>query len=271
MSLNEFFENQDISLDIISCFEMWKEGTCTKNEYIAESKRIVREYKDECGEHLIALMTYYWCLVNSNIVDNKLRTTLSAYSLQEITKWYPEEGALIYDVLVSLLKEEPKPLEKKKHSYSKLRWKPGDVYAVPMPADIKKLCNIDENLTVYVLINCAEIIHESARDQDITAYIFLHFGEPEGDLSGVISNAVALPVRRAYTGKNIFLYKYYFYKIAQNCPEDQLRYLGCHDSNEILFENECQIDDYRFCGWIAWDVLFRGVIHQYTFLKEIDH
>ena len=271
MDLKGFFESNSISLDIISCFDMWKEGNCTKSECIAESKSIIRDYKGEDGEYLIAQMTYYWCLLNSNIVDNKLKTKLESYSLQEITKWYPEEGKLVYDVLVSLLKEDPKPFVKKSISYSKLRWKPGDVYAIPMPADTKALCDFDQNTMVYVLISCDKIINESSRNQDITAYIFLHLGELEDDLSSIMSNCIALPVRRVYTGKDIFLYKYYFYKITQNCPEEQLRYLGYFDNNRIIFVNEFIIDDYLFCGWTTWSILFRDVVHQYNFFKEINH
>ena len=271
MDLKGFFEINSISLDIISCFDMWKKGNCTKSECIANSKSIIRDYKGEDGEYLIAQMSYYWCLLNSNIVDNKLKTKLESYSLQEITKWYPEEGKLVYDVLVSLLKEDPKPFVKKSISYSKLRWKPGDVYAIPMPADTKALCDFDQNTMVYVLISCDKIINESSRNQDIIAYIFLHLGELEDDLSSIMSNCIALPVRRVYTGKDIFLYKYYFYKITQNCPEEQLRYLGYFDNNRIIFVNEYIIDDYLFCGWTTWSILFRDVVHQYNFFKEINH
>ena len=271
MNLNDFFESNSISLDVISCFDMWKEGNCTKSECIAESKSIIRDYKGEDGEYLIAQMTYYWCLLNSNIVDNKLKTKLESYSLQEIIKWYPEEGKLIYEGLVSLLKEGPKPFVKKRISYSKLRWKPGDVYAIPMPADAKALCDFDQNTMVYVLINCEKIINETSRNQDITAYIFLHLGELEDDLSSIMSNCIALPVRRVYIGKDIFLYKYYFYKITQNCPEEQLRYLGYYDKNRIIFVNEFEIDDYLFCGWTTWSVFFRDIVYQYSFYRKINN
>ena len=162
-------------------------------------------------------------------------------------------------------------LAKKRISYSKIKWKPGDVYAIPLPPATKELCNFDQNAVVYVLINCDEIINETSRNQDIIAYILLHFGELDGDLSGIISNSIALPVRRAYSGKDIFLYKYYFYKITQNCPEDQLHYLGYYDSAGIKFENDLQINDYRFCGWTTWSILFRDVAHQYGFFKELNH
>ena len=86
-----------------------------------------------------------------------------------------------------------------------------------------------------------------------------------------MSNCIALPVRRVYTGKDVTLYKYYFYKITQNCPEEQLHYLGHFDSDWIMFENEYRIDDYKFCGWTTWSSLFRDVVHQYNFFKEINH
>ena len=44
MELDAFFENNSISLDIISCFDMWKDGNCTKRECMAESKKIIRDY-----------------------------------------------------------------------------------------------------------------------------------------------------------------------------------------------------------------------------------
>lgn len=271
MGLTDYFESNSISLEIISCFDMWKEGNCTKNECIAETKRIIREYKSEEGECLVALMTYYWCLLNSNIVDDKLKTILGSYSLQDITKWYPEEGKLIYDVLVSLLNEEPKPLVKKRIRYSKLRWKSGDVYAIQMPTAIKELCKIDQNTTVYILISCEKIINESDRNQNITAYILLHFGELEDDLFSIIANCAALPVGRAQKGKDVFIYKYYFYDIAKNSPEELLLYLGYFDNNRIMFENEFQIENYLFCGWTTWSTLFRDVVHHYKFYKEINH
>ena len=271
MNLNDFFESNSISLDVISCFDMWKEGNCTKSECIAESKSIIRDYKGEDGEYLIAQMTYYWCLLNSNIVDNKLKTKLESYSLQEIIKWYPEEGKLIYDVLVSLLKEGPKPFVKKRISYSKLRWKPGDVYAIPMPADAKALCDFDQNTMAYILINCEKIINETPRNQDITAYILLHLGELENDLPTILCNCIALPVTRAYVGKDVFLYKYFFYKISQNCPDGQLLYLGNYDSNKTMIKDEFQIDDYRCFGWINWSVFFRNIVCRYGFYRKINH
>ena len=91
-----------------------------------------------------------------------------------------------------------------------MRWKPGDVYAIPMPDDTKEECNIDQKTPVYVLINCVEIVNDSSKNQEITAYILLHIGELEGELSDIIANSIVLPAGRAFTGRDIFLYRYYF-------------------------------------------------------------
>ena len=45
-----------------------------KKECLSESRGILRDYKDEKAEFLIAEMTYYWCLLNSNIHDLKIKS-----------------------------------------------------------------------------------------------------------------------------------------------------------------------------------------------------
>ncbi len=265
MDLDDFFENNSISLDIIAFFQMWQDGCCTKAECLSECKKIIKGYNNEIGEHLIALMTYYWCLLKNNIYDENVKKRLESYSPRQIEELWGTDGNSILELMNKLLSKTPEKTKRKKSIISDIRWTPGDVYMFSVDEGLKQFLEIEEKSEPSIFLFCSKVVFDSPKKQSVIVYILVHFGAQES-LSTIIYDSVFLPVRK--TDNNRLLYQYYFYHINKNYPADKLVFLGNTDTL-IHIDNESVIDDYHFACWTDWDLLQKDIIHHYTFLKQL--
>ena len=174
MLLNDFFECNSISLDVIEVFDDFCSEKSKKAALNAVRRELYDEYASEPDSEIVFLMTLYWCGLKNGIIDEKSKSKLEALNRDNIFEVYGEDDAeTIYTVLQELLQKVPAKPERKKIDYSNpgsKNWKIGDLYAYPLRGEKIEEAGLSGK---HVILYCHDIRKETTRTNYVQTYLFL--------------------------------------------------------------------------------------------------
>ena len=224
MELIDFFDSNTVYLEMKELFEDYCIEKTTKSSIKKSREELLECYEDEPDMKTLVYMSSYWMSLKNGLIDEKIKNILETLSERDIlTQFGEEEFMFIHEIILRLLKEEPKKKIKNKSSNpGAYYWKPGDVFAYQLTdADTK-----DESLQgKYILIYCIENNIKSKRKSDVRAYLLLKKDDRLSDnIEENISDSEFLPNRRE---REFIQYRNWFVDSNQLYPQpDKLIYLG---------------------------------------------
>lgn len=265
MNLNDFFETNNVTLEISEIYSGEKaEGKSKKTALNAARRELSEAYAGE-DEMLIQLqMGLYWYALQKGFVDEKSKNRLDALTSEMILSIYGESnGRLVNEVLAELLKVEPVKQVRQKIDYSNPgsnNWKPGDIYAYQIFGEEARTAGIEGK---YTLIYVIEKEVRTRLASDIICYLLLKLTDGlEGTVEQVIDESVFLPFGRSLEYRCLLSNKNYEY------PTNRIIYVGNiyplrTPERELLPLSKLH------CWWIRWEGIEWRVAAKYEVYKKI--
>ena len=261
--LEEFFDGNSTSLEIMELYEDYCEDKSKKTALNAVRKELMKTYGNESELIIVLNMTLNWCALKSGFSDEKSREYLSQLNKETIQAVFEKNDAILIEkVIKSLLEMKPIKPKKEKPDYSNSgskNWKKGDIFAYKLTGPEAEKSGIDG---MFAIIYCLDIQYCSNRANNVDAYLML-FSERSltTDIDYILQRSIFLP----FDIKKV--YRYHFFETHDKYPTEKLIYLGNrieieHPKNEFVPENSLF---YRYMGW--WD-FESNICDRYIFWKE---
>ena len=246
-NLNNFFETNDISMELSELFEEFQEEKNKASALKSALSETLECYEGEEGERIIARMTAYYLALNNGIKPDAYRKSLEKLTEKKIQKLWGEDAETVIDVLNLLLSKSPAvseenkeaaPKKKKEATPKKLgskNWNAGDLFAYRLKGRDSKSAGIDG---FYAIIYCVDVKKISVNKNSVLAYLLLCFDrELPNEPQEIIEHSAVLPSgeERGYLQLLESLHNEY--------PDDKLRYIGnlpdiIHPENEVIHPNQ---------------------------------
>ena len=131
--LEEFFDGNSTSLEIMELYEDYSEDKSKKTALNAVRKELMKTYGNESELIIVLNMTLNWCALKSGFSDEKSREYLERLNKETIQAVFEKNDAILIEkVIKSLLEMKPIKPKKEKPDYSNpgsKNWKKGDIFA----------------------------------------------------------------------------------------------------------------------------------------------
>lgn len=268
MNLNEFFETNSTSLEVIDVFEDYCEEKSTKKAALNAAKcELCQEYFSEKDQYIIVLMTIYYCGLRNNLIDEKIRNELEHLTKDSIFEVFGEiDGKTLYEVLEVLLKSKPTKPQRKKIDYSNpgsKNWNVGDIYAYSLSGKRYRDAGIEGQ---YMIIYCLKKDIISTRTAEIVFYMIICRAEDISmHLNDLLKNGIFL--------KSDYQYGYYRFRLISShheYPTDNLIYLG-NVLTTFVPDDEILAPNSFFQTRVTWRSIESDILSAYRCYKKYNN